>query len=216
MENMLLFEQILGKGKNMNEPLISINEEFINEEEHLALLNFCKQITTEDRWIKDTNSLLWNDRTFFLQDLTYLTNELNTQKDKEIFRISLNIRQRVNNQIVNFMKINHKIYSDCLILNRWRPGDLQMPHADGEMEDGTQHPYPWREYGSVIYLNDEYEGGSIYFPQWDIEITPKPRTLAFFPGTLDYMHGVRPITNGMRYTFPSFWTSNKSKADIFY
>ena len=40
--------------------------------------------------------------------------------------------------------------------------------------------------------------------------TNKPNTLVFFPGTLEYLHGVKEITGGVRYTLTSFWTFNKN------
>jgi hypothetical protein len=212
MENMLLFEQILGKGKKMNESLISINEEFISEEEHFSLLNIAIRLTENNLWTKNSKDALWSDRFFNLIYLNYEEYGFGLKEDKEIYLKVLAIRQRIKNKIIEFMGLDHEIYADSLQLNRWRPGDLQMPHADGEMEDGSEHPFAWREYGCVLYLNNEYEGGNIYFPQWDIEMKPKPRMLAFFPGTLDYMHGVMPITSGMRYTLSSFWSSDKTKS----
>jgi hypothetical protein len=31
-----------------------------------------------------------------------------------------------------------------------------------------------------------------------------------FPGTLDYLHGVRPVTHGMRHTLASFLTFDQA------
>ena len=85
---------------------------------------------------------------------------------------------------------------------------MQHAHADGENKN-EKHPFFWRNFGCVYYLNDDYEGGEIYFPNQNIKLKPKPNTLVFFPGTLEYLHGVNPITNGIRYTLTSFWTFDK-------
>ena len=58
----------------------------------------------------------------------------------------------------------------------------------------------------LIYLNDDYEGGEIYFPRQDISIKPKAGTLITFPGSLHYIHGVNKITSGTRYTITE-WLS---------
>jgi predicted 2-oxoglutarate/Fe(II)-dependent dioxygenase YbiX len=85
------------------------------------------------------------------------------------------------------------------------------PHADSENPDGIPHPFPWRDFASVIYLNDDYDGGTIYFPNLNIELKPLPGTLITFPGTLRYLHGVRRVTGGMRHTIASFITFDESK-----
>jgi hypothetical protein len=52
----------------------------------------------------------------------------------------------------------------------------------------------------LIYLNDDYENGDLYFTNQDYHFKPKRGTLVTFPGSLHYVHGVTPITEGMRYT----------------
>ena len=98
------------------------------------------------------------------------------------------------------------LYADVINFARWPPGYELLPHADAENAGGEPHPYPWRHFASVIYLNDDYGGGAIHFPELGIELRPPVRTLLVFPGTLDYLHGVRPVTHGMRHTLASFLT----------
>jgi hypothetical protein len=98
------------------------------------------------------------------------------------------------------------LYADVINFARWPPGYELLPHADAENPGGEPHPYPWRHFASVIYLNDDYGGGAIHFPELGIELRPPVRTLLVFPGTLDYLHGVRPVTQGMRHTLASFLT----------
>jgi hypothetical protein len=38
--------------------------------------------------------------------------------------------------------------------------------------------------------------------------------LIFFPGTLTFLHGVRPITSGARYTLTLFWTYDKNYRNL--
>jgi hypothetical protein len=60
------------------------------------------------------------------------------------------------------------------------------------------------EYGLVIYLNDNYEGGEIYYPNLDIEIKPIAKSLIIHPGTVEYTHGVRDTTVGERFCITFF------------
>ena len=59
---------------------------------------------------------------------------------------------------------------------------------------------------TLIYINSDYEGGEIYFPEYGISYKPKPGDLLTFPDNPDFIHGVKPITNGVRYTTPRWFT----------
>lgn len=48
----------------------------------------------------------------------------------------------------------------------------------------------------VIYINDNYEGGELFFPNHNIEIKPKAGTMITFPGTEQYEHGTKMVTGG--------------------
>jgi hypothetical protein len=59
---------------------------------------------------------------------------------------------------------------------------------------------------TLVYLNENYEGGEIYFPDYNISIKPKPGDLLCFPDQPRFVHGVKPITSGTRYTTPRWFT----------
>lgn len=104
-----------------------------------------------------------------------------------------------------------KVYPDTYQIIRWFKGYELLPHADKENPDGAEHPFPWRHFASLVYLNDDYEGGQIYFPNKGIELKPKPGTLVIFPGTSEFLHGVREVPEGVRYTLPTFFTLDSTK-----
>lgn len=112
------------------------------------------------------------------------------------------IHQTINQTLSN------TVWADTINYARWRSGDSQLPHADGENADGSEHPYPWRQVGCVLYLNTNYQGGEIYFPDHNQTLKPEAGTLVWFPGTADYLHGVHPVTQGERITIASFWGEN--------
>lgn len=67
-------------------------------------------------------------------------------------------------------------------------------------------PFLWSGHVSIIvYLNNDYEGGILYFPDQNIEIKPEPGMMVVFPGNLHFLHGVTKILNNTRYTV-SLWT----------
>lgn len=59
---------------------------------------------------------------------------------------------------------------------------------------------------TLVYLNDDYVGGDIYFPKYNISYKPKPGDLLCFPDNPDYVHGVKTIDLGTRYTAPRWFT----------
>lgn len=59
---------------------------------------------------------------------------------------------------------------------------------------------------TLIYINNDYSGGEIYFPYYKIVIKPNPGDLVCFPDTPDFVHGVKPILSGNRYTIPRWFT----------
>jgi len=61
------------------------------------------------------------------------------------------------------------------------------------------------EYAAVLYFNDDYVDGEVFFPQHDLQLRPAPGDLLIFPGTKDYVHGVHPVGEGpVRYVLPAF------------
>lgn len=60
-------------------------------------------------------------------------------------------------------------------------------------------------HGFVVYINDDYEGGEIFYPNKDIAIKPKARSLVMHPGNKEYEHGVKEVFKTTRYSL-SWWT----------
>ncbi|MBV7259644.1 2OG-Fe(II) oxygenase [Erythrobacter crassostreae] len=131
----------------------------------------------------------------------------------KILKMMENIRKRTVAHIKAEYEITDPVYADTLQLVRWRPGDNQAPHADCEEPDGQPNATPWRAFASIIYLNDGYEGGGIHFPDRKLKPEIKPRTLAYFPSTNKYRHGVEAITSGLRYTMSCFYTFDARRHD---
>lgn len=52
----------------------------------------------------------------------------------------------------------------------------------------------------VVYLNDDYEGGELYFPRLDnLTYKPKKGDIAIFPSNYIYEHASLPMKNGNKY-----------------
>jgi len=173
---------------------VSINENWLSEYDFEKYKNFSNYTKL---WGERTHSNVWSGRVIYNNQFENLQEE------------NFNLLYSINKKISLDYNLSEDIYPDYLGLVKWEIGDAQHPHADGEEING-KHIFYWRNFGCVYYLNDDYEGGEIYFPNQNIQIKPKPNTLVFFPGTLEFLHGVKPITKGIRYTLTSFWTFDKT------
>jgi predicted 2-oxoglutarate/Fe(II)-dependent dioxygenase YbiX len=94
-------------------------------------------------------------------------------------------------------------------LTRWKEGSEMSPHSDNSWPNGNTeaHPTSFRTWSGIYYINDDYEGGEIYFPELDWNFKPKADTLLMFPSTSRYIHGVNKVTKGTRYTVACWYTN---------
>lgn len=56
----------------------------------------------------------------------------------------------------------------------------------------------------MYYLNDDYEGGSIHFPEYDLTYQPKANEALIFPAESGYEYSIEKITNGTKYSVLSY------------
>lgn len=70
-----------------------------------------------------------------------------------------------------------------------------------------------RVLSSVIYLNDNYDGGEIEFVQSGIKIKPEAGSIIFFPSNFLYIHEVHEIVNGYRYSMPHWYHNSVHKVN---
>jgi hypothetical protein len=88
---------------------------------------------------------------------------------------------------------------------KWDVGGFAAPHSDNSDFDGHPNAFEINKYVGILYLNYDYEGGELYFPDHNIELKPAAYSYICFPGGVENIHGVKEITKGVRYTMVSFW-----------
>lgn len=88
---------------------------------------------------------------------------------------------------------------------KWDVGGFASPHSDNSDYDGNPNAFEINKYVGILYLNDNYGGGELYFTDHDIEFKPAAYSYICFPGGVENIHGVQEITEGTRYTMVSFW-----------
>ena len=183
-------------------------ENFMTEEELEFLDEFSKNNTA---W--DYTESHYNEDGVCIYDASYWENRVATADtlasvDPKAVEIIVNMQKRLKAEVDKFFNVDALATSPALV--RWLPGQLQMPHADKELHEGENrgkpNDFPFYDIAGLFYLNDEYEGGELYFPEQGIQFKPKRGAAYFFPGDMNYIHGVTEITSGIRYVSPFFWT----------
>lgn len=102
-----------------------------------------------------------------------------------------------------FSVVNYN-WTRPLELIRWQVDSVLAKHSDGP---STPYKFPFIKIGTLIYLNDEYDGGELVFNDYDMIIKPEPGDLVIFPN--HYMHEVLKVlpkgSNTRRHTMPTFY-----------
>lgn len=93
--------------------------------------------------------------------------------------------------------------SEC-VLNKYRENEIMGQHADWNEHQNML------EYSFVVYINDDYEGGELYFENLGVTIKPEAGSVALFPAKLPYSHGSNQLISGRKVFIPHFWRNVKS------
>ena len=76
---------------------------------------------------------------------------------------------------------------------KYDQGEEYKGHYDGGTPIG-------RSISCLCYLNDNFEGGELEFPNFYVKIKPEPGMLILFPSNYAYLHIAHPVTAGTKYS----------------
>lgn len=182
----------------------SINDSFLTKEECAYLV----RVLDESREILDEQEVsvdFWKGRILFLADI-YKTHH-------PAYKIIIDAIKKETEHIQNFYQLTQPIYCDVINIVYWPEGKFMPAHADNANPDGSPHGMAYRDFSSICYLNDDYEGGNVYFTTKDTTIRPKTGRNLSFTGGFHHEHGVLKVTKGNRYSLAAFYTFDESKKD---
>jgi predicted 2-oxoglutarate/Fe(II)-dependent dioxygenase YbiX len=110
---------------------------------------------------------------------------------------------------INFMFEGHDKIIGFDGVQRYREGEGLGKHRDNAAEADSNNIY-----GVVIYLNDNFSGGNIYYDSDDVSnievLSIKPKSLSLVVHRSDISHGVRPVISGTRYVITGFVKSSST------
>jgi predicted 2-oxoglutarate/Fe(II)-dependent dioxygenase YbiX len=91
------------------------------------------------------------------------------------------------------------------------PAGFYVPHNDAEsvVHDEERFIWEWRrtfdrDISVVWYLNEDFDGGELMFPPFQLAIRPATGMVVTFPSTHEYAHTAKPVISGMRYAVVTF------------
>lgn len=86
-------------------------------------------------------------------------------------------------------------------ISKYLPNEYMGPHAD--------EGHPEAHFSAVLYLNDNFNGGGLGFPNQNVFIQPKAGSIIVFPSVQPYVHDPKPADD-VKYISPAFWFTENS------
>jgi hypothetical protein len=118
------------------------------------------------------------------------------------------VTQLYNTQLISKYKQQIKHIEPPQFLH-YTPGGKYDVHNDSEdFVNGKLQRVCERDLTILTYLNDNYEGGELEFPDWGIKLKPKAGTLLAFPSYIEFSHRVHPVTSGERFNLVTWICTN--------
>ncbi len=164
-------------------------ENFLSSDELTTLLKFAKN-SEENLWYSEELPNHWNGK------ILQLAKIMNNNQKYENFLDNLNIK------IFNLFE---NLFSALPVsdLIRYRVGDGKGVHRDNVEAHDLDNVF-----GLVVYLNADYLGGELYYPEIRLKIKPKENSVLIHYAGLS--HGVEEVVSGTRYVLTSFIKGNQN------
>ena len=89
--------------------------------------------------------------------------------------------------------IKESLWHEHYQMLKYDQGEEYKGHYDGGTPMG-------RSISCLCYLNGNFEGGELEFPNFHVKIKPEPGMLILFPSNYAYLHIAHPVTSGIKYS----------------
>lgn len=163
-------------------------ENFLTDEQLQPLLDAIA--TAPDKaWFREDYPDYWNGKNFNPQGNGY------EEADATLHEIQEHLETLFSNA-TSFVQISD--------IHRFRAGDTLSAHRDNVNQDFAN------QFGVVIYLNGEFEGGELDYPELGFRLKPKVNSLLIHRAEL--LHQVLEVTEGVRYTLTTFIAGDETTA----
>lgn len=185
----------------MIEPMLV--ENFLVEEEIKLLLDAscnCNEAFIESS--QNMKEARWRLRAAYTHKIRKYNNEA--------AECMMNIAYKIQD-ILRVIESTNELFVEIPQMSKWFPDDkLDPPHADNCHPDGSPNTSPHRSHGAIVYLNEDFDGGELFYPNFDCAIKPKRGMLALHGAGLLFLHGVKKVSRNFRHTMITFATMNQN------
>jgi len=108
--------------------------------------------------------------------------------------------------LVAFGPAESEYKSEYRLETTWHDSYSILKYGEGQkfLNHIDDHKEVHRRLSLVYYINDDYKGGEIVFPRFNITYKPNANELLLFPSTYVYNHSVSPVIEGTRYAVVSW------------
>lgn len=192
---------------NRNPNLIKVVPNFLDNEE---LAFWRGHITKDEFWVavEGRDHIEGQPPHYTFNDSYWAGNNLNA------------VWKYVNSRMHKFLEYEYGddlLYKPAPAFRKWVEGTHMGGHGDGFRHDRLLDFEPVRfgeielvprayfEIATVLYYNDDFDGGELFFTKIGYEIRPEAGMLISFPCSYGYEHGVNEITGGERLTSATHW-----------
>jgi len=121
-------------------------------------------------------------------------------KNEDLYNEILNVYSKCLEEYCfeNSLEFNNKnLDSGSWLVREYLQGTTMSLHSDGYAYVKENGEFTPPELTILFYLNDDYEGGEIIFPEDNLKIKPKADSVIIFPSKK--VHGVLELISGKRY-----------------
>jgi hypothetical protein len=179
---------------------------FISEEELKEITDHIENTEEEEWFIEYTQNLKrFCMEKFGRDDVDNLVAEgkfevTQNWKDKNLNIKHLSLYRKLHTRLNTLVSISNDDLelSGFATIQRMQEGVQLTSHTD-------QHTDPSIKYATILYLNDDYVDGELFFNKTGLALKPEKRSLLLFPGNDEFEHGVKHVGKGpTRYVLVGF------------
>jgi len=146
------------------------------EEDHQVLLNYVKSVESWNHEPWHAKIVRSNQIPQHIIEMLEKVFGIVYEKSNSVYGVAIDPLEKNALHLVKFVK-----------------GFFLLPHVD-TLSDESLH------IASVYYINNDYTGGEINFPDHNIKIKPEANSAIIFPGNENYLHEVTEILDKPRYS----------------
>ena len=155
--------------------------------------------------------ILQEDCDALVKEFNTILNKFNKNIDNRLLYVNSNepvINYFIKKYINKFnKKLNKTYYIREILLSIYKSKSYLQEHIDWDVLEYKDN------LGMLLYLNDDFEGGELYFSKKKLSFKPKKGSVIIFPcNQNEYTHSVNEIKSGVRYTIPLEITLKKEQA----